>query len=698
MEKETKPSLAGSDAYDYSPLSELGNIRLIRLMAHEDKEAPIQCQLFEYPLKGLGQGAHLYEALSYVWGSEEDKKPIYVQEPDGKGGNSLAGKTRQLHVTQNLHALLSHIRNCLFDRVVWVDAICINQQDNKEKEPQVQSMAKIYASANRVIVWLGEASSDTDGAFEALCKSAAKEKISPSTPQPILALLERPWFRRIWVLQEVAVARQILIKCGLDEMDGSAFCSGLDASKLPYDTRPDLRTLVPPITYLIRHVPFWPQTATSHPGALHSLVIRPLGQLVDMYHTREATNPLDKVYALLGIGSCDPTKLSADYGASWEAVFEKLIKLSLSDQVSVGVWGDKRGVAVIRGKGRVLGKVSSVQGDDTRGDIQHIGIAWKNSHGGFDTGENGSAPFPLQASAKAIREGDAICLLEGAAELTVIRPCNGCSAIIVIQAPLARTNSEWPEHLQRITAFPTDLVLVWDWEVPQYEQDRDYESFMGIRGGFAGPQLPSQGCLDKIVRLWNFGVLLNTMERYEDSSNKLGKAAEMYGTTLGSTGTYPDHSTRVGVDEEALSVMDHINRFKDAEKGIEGWVYHPPLQWAVDQGHKAMVRVLLEGGADVDVKDRDGWTPLHTAAHKGREAMVGVLLEGGADIEAKGDDGLSPLQYAAFCGHEAIVRVLLEGGADIEVKDENGRTPLQNVAAWRREAVVRVLLEGGAKN
>ncbi|KAK3354083.1 heterokaryon incompatibility protein-domain-containing protein, partial [Lasiosphaeria hispida] len=447
-----------TDAYDYSPLSEHGNIRLIRLMGHKDKGAPIQCQLFEYPLQEPGQGAHLYEALSYVWGSEEDNQPICIQEPDGKGDTFLA--PRRLYVTQNLYAALLHIRNRLLDRVLWIDAICINQEDNKEKEQQVQFMAKIYASANRVIVWLGEASSDTDGAFEALCKYATKEQISSSTPRPVLALLERPWFRRIWVLQEVAVARQILIKCGPDEVDGLVFCSGLDASKLPYDTYPDLRTLVPPITYLIRHVTFWPQSRTSHPDVPHSLAIRPLGQLADMYHTREAKNLVDKVYALLGIGFCDPTKLSADYEATWEVVFEKLIKLSLSDQVSVGVWGDKRGVAVIRGKGRVLGMVSSIRVDDTRGDIQHIGITWKNAHGGFDTGGHRESLFPLQASAKAVHKGDAICLLKGAVEPTIIRLCNDYSVIIMIQASLARTDSKWSEQ---IPASPTDLVLVWDW-------------------------------------------------------------------------------------------------------------------------------------------------------------------------------------------------------------------------------------------
>ncbi|KAK0617728.1 heterokaryon incompatibility protein-domain-containing protein [Immersiella caudata] len=347
----SNPFIAGSvsepkldktaNPYHYFLLSEPSRcIRLIRLMGHRDKEALIRCQIFEYPLQELGQGVHLYEALSYVWGSTEGGQLIYIEE--GPDGNSTAGKASNyssLHITPNLYAALSHLRNHLLDRVLWVDAICIDQGDTEEKQHQVQLMATIYASANRVVVWLGEASKDADGAFQVLCESATKEQTSPSTPQPVLALLKRPWFRRIWVLQEVAVARQVLIKCGPDELDGLVFCSGLDVLKLPHDTYPDLRSLTPPITYLIRHTTFWPQSrsAANNPNVPRSFFIRPLGQLADMYHNREATNPLDKVYALLGIGSPGPVEILPDYEAPWEMVFEKLIKLCLPNQISVRV-------------------------------------------------------------------------------------------------------------------------------------------------------------------------------------------------------------------------------------------------------------------------------------------------------------------------------------------------------------------------
>ncbi|KAK3356375.1 heterokaryon incompatibility, partial [Lasiosphaeria hispida] len=127
---------------------------------------PIQCQLFKYPLQEPDQGAYLYKALSYMWGSKEDNQPIYIQEPDGKGNTFLTPHC--LYITQNLYAALLHIQNHFLDHVLWVDAIYINQEDNKEKEQQVQSMAKIYASTNHIIVWLREVSSNTDKVFEAL--------------------------------------------------------------------------------------------------------------------------------------------------------------------------------------------------------------------------------------------------------------------------------------------------------------------------------------------------------------------------------------------------------------------------------------------------------------------------------------------------------------------------------------------------
>ena len=123
-----------------------------------------------------------------------------------------------------------------------------------------------------------------------------------------------------------------------------------------------------------------------------------------------------------------------------------------------------------------------------------------------------------------------------------------------------------------------------------------------------------------------------------------------------------------------------------------------PLSWAAGNGHEAVVKLLLEKEADVECKDTYGRTPLGWAAGNGHEAVVKLLLEKGADVECKDTGfGQTPLSRAAGNGHEAVVKLLLEKGADVECKDTGfGRTPLSRAAGNGHEAVVKLLLEKGA--
>lgn len=110
--------------YDDSPLPPGHNsIRLLRLMpcGKESMEmTEIQCELFTHSLQDRGKGTHLYEALSYVWGDPKGSQPIRV---NGK----------EFHVTANLHAALMRLRDHSLQRILWVDAICINQGSDEEK-------------------------------------------------------------------------------------------------------------------------------------------------------------------------------------------------------------------------------------------------------------------------------------------------------------------------------------------------------------------------------------------------------------------------------------------------------------------------------------------------------------------------------------------------------------------------------------
>ena len=167
------------------------SIRLLRLIPNKNDTANIRCELFEYTLQESDKVTHLYEALSYAWGGSDKPRSIFIDN-------------QYLAVTLNLHAALLRLRDRDIPRIIWVDAVCINQENEQEKEHQIQSMAKIYGKASRVIVWLGERADDSDGALEAIravdkpTNTSNKEMIQ----QAILPLLQRPWFRRIWVRQQ----------------------------------------------------------------------------------------------------------------------------------------------------------------------------------------------------------------------------------------------------------------------------------------------------------------------------------------------------------------------------------------------------------------------------------------------------------------------------------------------------------------
>ena len=169
-------------SYRYSSLPLEGdNIHLLRLLPAKDEAAPLQCELHNYSLQQSGPRTHLYEALSYVWGDSTRPLPKFIFID-----------TYHLPVTVNLHAALSRLRDHSFERIIWVDAVCINQENLKEQGQQVQLMAKIYSNAHRVIVWLGE---DTEGALEDIRLAAngeLKRSKNEINQQAILNLLQKP--------------------------------------------------------------------------------------------------------------------------------------------------------------------------------------------------------------------------------------------------------------------------------------------------------------------------------------------------------------------------------------------------------------------------------------------------------------------------------------------------------------------------
>ncbi|KOC14041.1 hypothetical protein AFLA70_24g004692 [Aspergillus flavus AF70] len=346
--------------------------------------------------------------------------------------------------------------------MLWVDAVCINQQDEQEKGYQIQLMPTIYSRASHVIVWLGEAADNSDRALEDIRLAADDEFSIYKLGKPpgkdytaILTLLQRPWFRRIWVLQEISAARSILVMCGHFKINGIAFASGLNELNL---TNTDyassgLENTVRSITYLMSGAISRPDYVTRPHGMLS------LGELIDMYHTREATKKHDKVYALLGM-SADRFKkadLLPNYQLPWDILLQRVIMSILPQIHSVETWPDKE-IAVFQGRGQRV-KISFKESLESKIYMATWGTEWT-----------------LQATARSIKEGDLVCLFSGAWKPSIVTMCEDYFAVKVINAVHRREGKvgivsdmilqELPQELlQSEKTSLREMLLVWNWEV-----------------------------------------------------------------------------------------------------------------------------------------------------------------------------------------------------------------------------------------
>src|SRR6202020_1968220 len=137
---------------------------------------------------------------------------------------------------------------------------------------------------------------------------------------------------------------------------------------------------------------------------------------------------------------------------------------------SVEACSDK-GIASIKSKGCILGRISSVQNTISLDGRQGVNIIFKNIPGQLDYKKEWSAHWTLQPSAKPIQNGDLICLLQGASKPTIIRSYKDYFAIILIAVTPENIQTGvgdigWLELLRSIKLFTRDFLLVWDWESP----------------------------------------------------------------------------------------------------------------------------------------------------------------------------------------------------------------------------------------
>jgi ankyrin repeat protein len=465
------------------------------------------------------------------------------------------------------------------------------------------------------------------------------------------------------------------------------------------------------VTYLIRGAIFRPRNGISRTGESLEAICT-LGELIDMYHTHEASKRHDKVYALLGMSSDDLSRadLLPNYQAPSKELLERLVKFLLHENISVEAWNHKE-IAIIRSKGCILGWISSAEDYIDLDGRLGVGVTLKGISEVPGYMEDLMSYWILQAPAKPIRCGDLICLLQGASRPTIIRLHKDHFVIIMITAtPIEKgpTNRGYIERLKLLQpkkVFTRDFLLVWDWgHSPEVHGLGDYEiSTKTNDSASEHPKVNSERDLDQATRTWNVALILGDSEKYQKAVELLREAIEGYGIAYAQK-CPPPLKVQYGLTPLSWAAgngYDDVVRSLSAGDGVDpdlrdSRYSRTPLSWATGEGHETAVKLLLETGKVlVDSKDEDGQTPLSWAARNGHEATVKLLLEKKADANSESRNGQTPLWRAVEGGHEPVVKLLLEHKVQVDSKDRNCQTLLSWAVREGHEAVVKLLLKTG---
>lgn len=207
--------------YTYSPLQP-GQFRLLRLHPARGDDDQVSCSLVTDSV----HAPSAYEALSYVWGDCAFTGLISLSDEDESGTFTIS---KQCQVGLNLYHAIHALR--LPDRpvVLWVDALCIDQSNNQEKCAQVAMMITIFKNAHRVLAWLGLSDPHSDRVFSIMAELLRPGFFSthgqesrtddsqgltvPAIWNSFLHLCSRPYWSRMWVIQELAMAADVTFVC-----------------------------------------------------------------------------------------------------------------------------------------------------------------------------------------------------------------------------------------------------------------------------------------------------------------------------------------------------------------------------------------------------------------------------------------------------------------------------------------------------
>jgi hypothetical protein len=292
----------------FAPLDP-GRIRLLRLHPGKPDEM-IHCDQLTISL----QHPPAYKYLSYVLGDASRQMNIEM-------GRELC------NINANVYSALRAIRSQDLTLTLWVDRLCINMEDVAERNYQAALMPQIARSASETIVWLGEDDESSevaikfvDSHYNFIGKLDREEILGVN--EALVSLFAREWWSRVWMVQEVILAKSVTVTCGSWSTSFEEFVH-LRNFQLPQELLPDYQLVMQPI----KEMPFgdlllvWDQ--------LQSEILNGTATLFSMMTvTRKlrSTDPRDKVYAPLGLCRENSGSITVDYRKSWTKVYKEAMR------------------------------------------------------------------------------------------------------------------------------------------------------------------------------------------------------------------------------------------------------------------------------------------------------------------------------------------------------------------------------------
>ena len=310
-------STASTLVQDLNPLK--FEIRLMRLRGGP-VDSKLECNL---QIQSLSSDVDVppYEALSYVWADIPGKGMLYV---DGI----------QQTITANLAEALSHLRYEDRDRLLWVDAVCINQTHLIERGHQVRLMGTVYARSSEVLIWLGPESDDSAQALQDLENLSEDKHLHeldfyghmaddgqtwlPAPVEriiPLENLLKRAYWSRIWVVQEIVRAQKATVFCGPSSLAWDTCVKVRD--NWPKHSRKCCNTECNVMHPRTRRVMNWVNSSwRRYQDAGGDLLSR-----LSLTRGLAAKDPRDKIFAALGLMRDNAYLPDPDYKSRYPVVF-----------------------------------------------------------------------------------------------------------------------------------------------------------------------------------------------------------------------------------------------------------------------------------------------------------------------------------------------------------------------------------------